>query len=450
MDLPLEILLIIFKNYVDTNPFTSKRSTGSTKPHVFPVVFSPFQLMAVCRGWRSTVIALPELWTNITLINCNPRTESLLTMYLERSAERPLSIVMFLCYDNPDYCLQTMNLLRSHAPRWQEIDFRFMDSYSTQVQILHAADLHLPMLRKATLSFHPEIVQGAEVFLKHVLSAPALKSVTWIDGEDENGLTASNGGFFQDAISRQFPWAKLQELTLFSIVDMRALFNGLCAARNLAYLSLDWHRDQPNPTNIFSSSREVILPELVTLKIRSIPHPCVFNILRRFITPKLSDFELMGVSTPSNRLNGRWNTTDLLHFFGRSGCRLTKFSCRYTPTSDGQNDSLQLLQSVYLERLSHLTLVIPKVTQEMMDALTRSETSPKEGVLLPELAYVKLRANVPVGAALQFALSRRNGYKRLDVLDFTSNDNIEQGDREKINMLEEAGTVVKFTTSKLC
>ncbi|KAF9039247.1 hypothetical protein BJ165DRAFT_376285 [Panaeolus papilionaceus] len=457
--LPLEVLLLIFKEYVDTDPFVAKHPRTSSHSSVGPYAFSPFQLMAVSDGWRSTVLAFAELWTNITIVDPNSESISLLKTYLQRSASLPLTLVISFQKAATAYCVQVMDLLREHAHRWQVVDFRFRISCSSQAEVLRSlTDLRFPTLTRATVALHPDVQSGAEEFVKRLYSGRSLKTITWFNTEDdqyedETNPTINWSPSLPGPISRHFPWPRLHDISIYSIMDMRALFKGLCLTQHLTSLSLDWHKEKSNPMRIFSSNKEVVLPRVVTFKLRGIPHPCIFNILRRFTIPKLREFELIGVQTPSNRLNGSWNTSDILDFLRMSGCRLAKFSCRYTPTYDADNHPIRLLKSDYLVQLTHLMLDIPEVTGQLVDSLAVSGNAIARGeTLMPELSYVMLRtcsSNEDVDAVLKMAQSRCEiagpGAKGLDVLDFTSRVNVREEDRAVFNMLEEAGTIVKFT-----
>ncbi|KAG6828153.1 hypothetical protein H0H92_009004 [Tricholoma furcatifolium] len=136
-----EIFLVLCANNA-SNDLTARRT---------PI---PSVISFVCQLWRDVVVNLPTVWSNITFNtqqNSISRLADILTLYLGRSRNMPLSIHGTLSSDGRD--IPAFLALLTHAHHWHTIHIEFDH---TLIPTLNLSIRHVPLLEHLSLSIiHP-------------------------------------------------------------------------------------------------------------------------------------------------------------------------------------------------------------------------------------------------------------------------------------------------------
>ncbi|KAJ6514326.1 hypothetical protein C8R47DRAFT_938641, partial [Mycena vitilis] len=137
----------------------------------------PWIFGQVCSSWRSLSIALPTLWTSITVFsNLEPRELRLLESQLARTASRPLELhIRFLGggRPSPDFNI-FLPVLVSQSARWRELHLEFNGDWRPHAAFTALGPSSFPLLQNLTFSGGGTEYLKNHDFFQH---APALRRV---------------------------------------------------------------------------------------------------------------------------------------------------------------------------------------------------------------------------------------------------------------------------------
>ncbi|KAJ6478073.1 hypothetical protein C8R47DRAFT_1051312 [Mycena vitilis] len=203
LTLPNEIVSEIFVHFLPFYPLCPP----------FVGMLSPTILTQICRRWREIALATPDLWRAMAFLGRKAiidRHLQISTMWLKRSRNRPLSIII---HDRCWSISEIFAVFVPHRSRWEHIKFH-----------ANALELHrivgpMPMLRHLDLCVDDSATHNAAVEIVDVLQ---LRTVVL------NGLAIPNVAI---------PYAQLTGLTL-NLVDQEVYRPILRQTPNLRHVEL--------------------------------------------------------------------------------------------------------------------------------------------------------------------------------------------------------------------
>ncbi|KAJ7698927.1 hypothetical protein B0H17DRAFT_316005 [Mycena rosella] len=280
--LPPEVLAIIFVNYVAT-----------------PVILPPsphepaLALAATCRSWRSIVLNIPNLWSNIFLdFSCCPTPLKLLEyakLWLSRS-ENTLITLRNSSARWSERSMQKANvdpmlyLVAPYIARCREIDMRFLEASIDEFFSFPAGSIeHLEVLYLETLGFSMPFTHASGQPLEVFRSAPCLRRVLF-----------STDLCSIDPHVLGLPWGQLTGLhfiaTYIPPLAMHAILRESAALRECSFSII-----QLDDALAAALDRlpECVLPALHTLMVEFSPQTVDYApFLRPLVLPALTDLEL--------------------------------------------------------------------------------------------------------------------------------------------------------------
>ncbi|KAF8891378.1 hypothetical protein BD779DRAFT_200589 [Infundibulicybe gibba] len=138
--LPNELLGFIFDIAHIATPFerTTKLPTEVLISHV-------------CQHWRNLALALPELWSNITLPCSNPKGLERSLTYLKRTSQYPLDLLLDFrarggSHGEPEEIIWLTVL--DHATRWRSLTVRLSSAHGLASTSIALQDISVPLLER--------------------------------------------------------------------------------------------------------------------------------------------------------------------------------------------------------------------------------------------------------------------------------------------------------------
>ncbi|KAK6996644.1 hypothetical protein R3P38DRAFT_1954592 [Favolaschia claudopus] len=122
--IPSEILCYIF-TLVPVSPRTDSSPIPVVGPRGSRVLSGPWIFGQVCSQWRALALALPALWTPLTIFatTLTAREYNLLHVQLERTREAPLDLhIRFSYYSRKEFDTLLHDLV-NHSQRWRSLHF---------------------------------------------------------------------------------------------------------------------------------------------------------------------------------------------------------------------------------------------------------------------------------------------------------------------------------------
>lgn len=217
-----------------------------------------FIISYVCRRWRSFALNTPKLWSNITVIQPEMKHVPIIDLWLRRSENWPLSLVLTEVQRDPKeiplispYRASTdlvLALFVQHAARWKNFHF---DLFSPHLSLLCIPQGGLKILECAIFTHDiwmdkPYIDMVWNIFY----SAPTLRLVEW--GERY--------------LPSQAPWSQLTYARVDSEIDDHVALKILKECYNPRGVSFSWLLSR-NP--IISEMDSITLPRLRELAVSS-------------------------------------------------------------------------------------------------------------------------------------------------------------------------------------
>ena len=308
--LPVEVLAMIFKIFVDS---LSRREEASTASDYLDSSYAhsrniskmkpPFTLASVCQQWRAVAISTPSLWRNIDLTRDSRfmRLGDPMSCLLTRSGQQYLNVVIDLrgwTADPPFF-----DAFRGSSSRWQNAQI-VCDYDNDFTPVLPS---NLPQLKSLSIGS-----PGTPVTLVASINAPKLENLE----------------LCYVSIESHFPWHQLRELSLLGM-DMSAVASCLEACPGLTRL-----RCQLSYAGYFSASRVEQSPPLVhrnlltletfegSARMRLPPD----NVLRYLELPALQGL-ILSIPCRKDRPDD-YSISDqsFPNFISRSQCKLKTFS----------------------------------------------------------------------------------------------------------------------------
>jgi len=198
--LPVEVLAMIFKIYVDSfsrweDPPAPTASHYLDSGYAYPREISrmkpPFTLASVCQQWRAVAISTPSLWRNIDLTadSSFTRLGDPMSCLLTRSEQQHLNVAIDLCgriADPPFF-----DAFRGSSPRWKNARIVCNES---EFKALVPSRWNFPHLKSLSLGSQNNLSPPS-------IYAPKLEKL-----ELRHAF-----------IESYFPWHQLRELSLLSV-----------------------------------------------------------------------------------------------------------------------------------------------------------------------------------------------------------------------------------------
>ncbi|KAK7035832.1 F-box domain-containing protein [Favolaschia claudopus] len=293
LTLPNEIVSEIFVRFLP-------RLSGDSPPYSDcpPLVgrFSPIILTRICRQWRETALAIPELWRAVSLCakDIPPSVTDIRKIWLRRAGVCPLHIQVddfFVSSRAQKVGFRGEELLAVILPyreRWEHIQLS-LERCDPQA----AVDGPMPLLRKLVLS-----VQDLSPRLDFS-DAPLLRSVDLDKGAARN---------------IKLSWDRLTSLRLINIWPHNCI-PYLRMATNLVQCELDMYALNRD-TSFHTTPYHVTLPSLRSLTIKASRDITRIDVLGCFTLPAISRLDICELLLQSDPIDS------LKSFITRSGCEL--------------------------------------------------------------------------------------------------------------------------------
>ncbi|KAJ7063640.1 hypothetical protein C8F01DRAFT_85897 [Mycena amicta] len=347
--LPPEILQIIFLTCM------------GGKPDIIPVVGQ------ICQHWRNITLDTPELWSNIsvgrTRFVTNRKYHSLASLFLERSAKRPLLITL-----RQPANATLIELLAQHTERWKTlrlscVQFSFYSSLALHAPSFNSLEA-LEILHQSTLDRQnipsPVSLTRAPKLWRVILKDPLR---FW-----------------------ELPWRQLTDVQY----DTTLVQDGIDLLRkcsNIVKCSLGGLQ-QASAKEIDASIR---LPHLESLRLAvdsatvvRQAHTIMTPFFARLSVPKLTSLELVG----------QWSPDEFVDFLTRNDCKLAHLSLATGYIKDEKIiqvlEALPLLQSLVLDAdIGTSRQIQNRVITDKL--LNRFILYPDSDGVLPTLEHLTLR-----------------------------------------------------------
>jgi hypothetical protein len=332
------------------------------EPDIIPVVGQ------VCSHWRNIVIGTPTLWSNISIgrtrFRFNQRYVNLASLFLKRSASRPLSVTVRYPAD-----ARLVGLLVRHANRWGTL--RLSTSFREFYDSLGLTAHTFPMLER--LEIMEANAEPAEPSQEPVLlnNAPNLKDVVL-----KNPL-----------VFWTLPWSHLTRLQydVNAVVDAVRILH-LCP--RLVECSFDKLIFAAADTDIIADLRPLRKLRSLRLSVNSVSaQPILKTLFDSLTAPKLVSLEIIG----------QWTPSDLTEFLARSQCKLASLILSTGYMKDEK--ILDVLQT--LPHLDKLVLDADTGTSRQLQnrvitdkLLRRLIFYPDSDCVLPSLTHLTLKTAV--------------------------------------------------------
>ena len=446
VNLPPEILSLIFEfaclpvagGNIDLSTGGAKFGAANLGLGVGMGAVTPLFIGTVCSAWRKIAQSSSQLWNTVVVYLDNGHSDaqaSLLKLWLQNSAQRPLSIKLIEDEhtDNEDeWCIDVtstavIDVLAAHSSQWHTIDF-FLPS--TWKSALSRVRHNLSLLTNATF----RVAEGSPTILglDAFAFAPQLREVSVI-------------GFSIDDMA--LPWTQLERISgeYFSVGECldairlcpglrSAIFEQVCAGQ-IPFSSRPIHHENLEVL-------ELTLPD-TTWQPPSVIGAMTLPSLKELVLSLPDDEPLLRTISPLVR---------------RSGCQLRHL--HFVGITPPEHELIECLKEVStLEVLLLLNPLMDKggvLTQQFLEHLNpRSgkegggEGGVSSGCLLPRLKKFVYQGSISFSthSLIQCLASRwrSGGSQKLDENSSTvSKDNLTAYSGDAVSQLRS----VEFTTAK--
>ncbi|KAK1229541.1 hypothetical protein PQX77_007367 [Marasmius sp. AFHP31] len=338
--LPNEIVGYIFRLGVDADVDPTTLMSRLGRNQLFPSTLDtkrlPWTLGQVCRRWRRLAISLPDLWTTIDInwdgILMGERAqlflERRLSLFLQRSSDRPLSISWY-----QDSCLDRvlLSMLCSVSFRWKAATIRTGTKGLRQLSVYSGLFSNL-----ARLHLHFEegmlLEQGeTDAPFSTFRTAPALRELSLFGNDDS----------IPHRLNTQIPWHQITRFSVkdFSPINIRTILPLLVNVEECILDSFDHSGGSLtlSPT---------ILPHLHLLYVYPPTVDAAMSFFQSLTLPKLRSVELGIFDGPAGIADS------FVQLLERSSCQLEKASLYYLD----EVDLVRVLQSPRMHYVNTMDL----------------------------------------------------------------------------------------------
>lgn len=355
--IPPEVLGDIFKTFLNGGDRVQHNTCLSVSGESD---LAPLVLIRVCSQWRELIMAMPSLWSSISITVPKSSYIPLTKFWLSRTGECPLSIRLHQS-SRPDEMENNatqaiLSILLLHSYHWRQVDL-FFSSPGIQYPINSLTTLSIPLLEDLSLDLKSTRKDSkVDQIWRKFHSAPRLQRLYWHSPDNE--------------LPRYAPWARLTYLNFENDVHVDVLLDSLQACESLELL--DVVVDSPLAPSV--PIKSLTLERLRHLKIVFLTG--VHYLYDNISLPSLTSLHIehqCGVEQPRKCQSFR-------SFLERSSCRLKAFE--FWDTSLTQEELLLYLEPNAMASVTKLT-----IASEVNDDVARLLTPGSDSAMafLPEL-----------------------------------------------------------------
>ncbi|KAJ8088709.1 hypothetical protein PM082_013952 [Marasmius tenuissimus] len=415
--LPNEIVGYIFRLSVDADVDPTTLMSRLDRNQLFPSTLDtkrlPWTLGQVCRRWRHLALSLPNLWTTIDINwdgnlmgeRARPFLERRLSLLLQRSSDRPLSISWYQgsCPDRVP-----LSMLCSVSFRWKAATIRTGTKGLRQLSVYSGLFSNLVRLH---LHFEEGMLSEPgerDAPFSTFSTAPALRELS-LSGNDDS---------ISHRLNTQIPWHQITRFSVkdFSPINIRTILPLLANVEECILDSFDLSGGSLYPT---------ILPRLHLLDVYPPTVDAAVSFFQSLTLPKLRSVEL-------GTFDGNTGIADsFVELLERSSCQLEKASLYYLDEAD----LVRVLQSPRMHHVSTMDLCgsylddgsrphYDGVSDEVLHILSLPLPNDDRHMILPHLRSLTLSGSTQwTDAALVKMLASR---RRIDHLSTGSVSRLEK------------------------
>ncbi|KIM37838.1 hypothetical protein M413DRAFT_448121 [Hebeloma cylindrosporum] len=429
-ELPVEIICEIFEKFIedDLQPKDPKNDDPAGPLVARSCRSDPTILGQICSRWRAVAIDLPTLWSNIYIYNPKRSQIRLVDVWLERSANKPLTLALDYNWSDEVCDLKAaLNILRSlasHLERWRIIDFHMpLQLLGTLSRIVHIPktpvlleSCYLEFSTSLRYLYKPHFGPLIDAIWRVIHASPNLHRVKW----GSTGL---------DKIPKHAPFHQLTHIETyldFSIDDALALLAAVPLIQELSLSTII----SPSKIAPESGTQLLLLQHLRILIInsRSIPACSIFSSIT---CPSLQRLEINHRSLAGEAPQ---SMSELVHLLQRSNCQLQRLDIRDRYLSD--NELALLLPCSALYSLAHLLVSKDRISDQIVRLLMKKSDNGSLQLfprlkklvlnlcettdgLLSKMVYSRWHDTATSSGTLRCAFVRsRNGYGPIDKVFF--------------------------------
>ncbi|KAF8347422.1 hypothetical protein F5887DRAFT_31009 [Amanita rubescens] len=368
--IPTEVLCDIFHLLCDA-PIALHDLKNESHFHEFP-----WAVGQVCRHWRGAFLSYTHLWTSFALkpgtfnnpayfVEMNRRA----TIYLERSGEQPLTIVVsMLCSDTKKFPKTVWGMLLSCLKRWKKADLVL--GYGSALDELLRCRGYMSSLESLKMSIPDEDF----IVLKHYNAFQVTPHLTELD------LVCP-----EYAATWQFPWAQLTKLKLAAYceefnedLDNNILWGVLFQLKNIEELTIitPFNYDRWYPPSL-----PIILLPCLRLLETTLAFAPIFSW---FTAPLLEHLHIHGHIEVGIPQHIEPYEREIVSLIQRSSCHIRRLAFESYCSTEEMRVVMKALDSV--EELSIDACPLIPIIQEI--------TGLDDYIYLPKLQVLQVTRNV--------------------------------------------------------
>ncbi|RDB24794.1 DSC E3 ubiquitin ligase complex subunit 3 [Hypsizygus marmoreus] len=296
----------------------------------------------VSNSWRAISLSLPRLWSSfkVVLSKCYPTPSlSFIQLWLDRSASRPLSLLLDLDIFPPTSLIlitaasAILRLLATKSHLWKELKLVLPGSYMLLQCISDCAAPNLKTLELVLRNWQHDEIGDISHFLRN---APTLQQFVWSNRENWGSWDSP---FVNTALPRM-NWHNLHHLVLDSWITFQESHDILQLCHNL--ITCDLRRfGAGEPFTDPALLPVLYLPHLKSLKIYQHKlYEALGYFLELLAAPQLHDLSITCGQTD----DVVWPQRHFMTFLSQSSCLLKVLCLEYTGINE--EEVMQCLQAI--------------------------------------------------------------------------------------------------------
>ncbi|KIM36168.1 hypothetical protein M413DRAFT_31921 [Hebeloma cylindrosporum] len=360
--LPVEIICEIFEKFVEDD-LPHPTFDDTPRPLISRTCRSdPTKLGQKCSRWRTVAINLQKLWSNIFIYNPKHSQIHLTEVWLARSRNTPLNLVIDYNYGTGYHLESAVQILRffiAHLGRWKQfrlnMSIKLLGLLSALVDSPHkplnleSVDLHFDDLYNHN---HPEVhIDSIDAIWKYFHGCRNLRQVVW-HGHEINSFP-KHAPFQLTHVHARF---------CVSIDDILTFLPQLPFIQELQIEALRFPSNNPPPM-----SPPLLLQHLRLLSIHSHEIPAT-SFIARLTCPSLETLVIIHGNLFDQSTQDLQELSRLLQ---RSGCRLQKLDLRDSGTYIPDGEWHRCLSDSPLQFLIDLRLCTGSISDRVVGLLSR-------------------------------------------------------------------------------
>ncbi|KAF9001587.1 hypothetical protein BDQ17DRAFT_1358480 [Cyathus striatus] len=281
----------------------------------------------ICSSWRKIALHTPELWSSISIseVRSKPSPQiPLMECWIQRSG---VSYISFKVVEERRFA-STVSLLSRildiyipHYARWRKVHLMYGSTFSLRSGFgVLPPDAVFPMLESLYLERSQFLEQKEiELISRMLLSAPRLRSVSWISGTLYTSFSV--------------PWAQLSQLIIDHPIPMSDVIRILSDCSDLQDVELSL---MPDFQSLDDSSSETVLMHCTLQRLKLHVLVDTKPLFNRLQLPRLKHLSLEMLRSIRPEIvpqEANWLNEEFISFLSRSGCSLDYFSLSDFDTS---------------------------------------------------------------------------------------------------------------------